>query len=93
MKNPQPHPLKPDASLLLIDQVLTKAFAATETWRDDSLGTDLAYLCWAIADRRKGQFVDWSDRQRGKAGAEGEALKRFREWFPRGHVVWRFIRG
>jgi hypothetical protein len=92
MKNPQHHPLKPDDSLRLIDEVLKKAFASTETWRDESLGTDLAYLCHAIADRRRGHFVDWSDELRGMAGVEGETLKGFREWFPRRHVVWRFIR-
>ena len=92
MKNPKHHPLPPEDSLQLIDQVLTVAFASTETWRDDSLGTDLAYLCWAIADRKHGAHVDWSDRLRGAAGAEGETLRRFREWFPRRHLVWRFIR-
>ncbi len=92
MKNPRHHPLPPDDSLRLINEVLKKAFASTETWRDETLGTDLAYLCWAIADRQPGGHVDWSDKLRGMAGVEGETLRRFRKWFPRRHVVWRFIR-
>ncbi len=92
MKDPKHHPLPPAASLLLIDQILNTAMAKTDSWRDEGLGTDLAYLCWAIASRQRGSHVDWNDDLRGTAGVEGETLRRFREWFPRRHVVWRFIR-
>jgi hypothetical protein len=33
----------------LVERVMQTVYDATETWRDDGLGADLAYLAWAIS--------------------------------------------
>ena len=81
MKTRRHHPLPPEKSLALIHQFLSNAMAETSSWRDDGLGTDLAYLCEAIADRKRGAYVDWS-RQYRSDGLE-KTYRQFRRWFPR----------
>lgn len=90
MKTRRHKPLPPEQSVALIHQFLSNAMAETSSWRDDGLGTDLAYLCEAIADRKRGAYVDWS-RQFRNDDLE-KTYRQFRRWFPRRHFVWRFIK-
>ena len=90
MKRRNHHPLPPAESLTLIHQILTSAMVETDSWRDDGLGSNLAYLCEAIADRQRGAHVDWSRPFR--TAEIGRTLRQFRRWFPRSHPVWRFVK-
>ncbi len=92
MKTRRNKPLPTEQSLILIRVVLAKAMDETESWRDDHLGVDLAYLCHAIASLEKGAHVDWSPDISGGLGSVSCTLTLFRRWFPRRHLVWRFIR-
>lgn len=71
--------LNEDEQSGIIQRVLNKAYAETESWNDD-LGVQLAYFCHAVVNDDK---VDWSDSER--------VLSLFREWFPLEDPVWKFI--
>jgi hypothetical protein len=64
----------------LVERVMQAAYDATENWRDDGLGADLAYLAWAIA---AGTSVQWP---------AGSATRRlFERLFPADDPVWKRI--
>jgi hypothetical protein len=75
--------------LALIHRVLAKAHDECESWRDNFLGVQLAYLALAIAEEEPG-FVDWSPEIGDPDLTATLAL--FRQWFPPGDPVWDFIR-
>jgi hypothetical protein len=72
--------------LILIADVMNKAFDETESWREDHLGCSLAYLAHAIATDEN---VDWSDENGDEFTERLREL--FRAWFKPNHDVWKFI--
>ena len=72
--------------LILLSRVLTTAYRGTQTWRDPSIGSELAYLAMAISSANPSeQKVDWTTGQ-GSACAQ-----LFRQWFLPTDPVWSFI--
>lgn len=65
----------------LIDEVGQKVYNSTESWR--MIGTDLAYLFWAIATH---SFVEWPDEPRFQY-----VRSAFERTFPKEHRVWCYI--
>ena len=64
----------------LIERVMQTVYDATESFRDGSLGADLAYLAWAItADTR----VQWE--------ADSPTRRLFERLFPADDPVWKRI--
>lgn len=85
----------------LLIQVSDALYAATNTFDEDSLGTDLAYLYPAII---KGSQVQWLEsearqvaemyRDDSECAAEAalhNSLLLFRYLFPEDHPVWDYI--
>ena len=69
----------------MIQRVFAKVNQETETWRGpDYIGSDLAYLAWAIAEGPGKGAVEWDEYN--------AAFIRFREWFPESDPVWQFIK-
>lgn len=83
--------MSPAERLALIQQVLAKAYAQTESWREHHLGAHLAYLALAIADAKPDSFVDWSPENNPTDSATMIVRHLFAEWFPADHPVWKFI--
>lgn len=67
-------------------EIFSKEF---ESFREDDIGNDLAYLMGAILDNtdKRDSFVDWS-----KNFVTPFVLTILREYFPKKHAVWKFIR-
>ncbi len=81
----------PAATADLIHEVLHRCYEESGTWREDHLGSDLAYLILAIADRKEDSHVVWG----GVGKDEGDCwqTRRFMEkLFPPEHLVWAYIR-
>ncbi len=77
-----------DAVVLgLARDVGSKVFDATEVFRDDNVGADLAYLLIAIHDNKPDSFVDWSEESRKSA-----LHVILEKEFAADHPVWRYIR-
>ena len=64
----------------LIERVMQAVYDATESFRDGSLGVDLAYLAWAII---AGTHVEWV--------AESPTRRLFERLFPADDLVWHRI--
>ncbi len=64
------------------------AFGASETFRVDNIGADLAYLMGAILDDDKESFVDWTRDAHGDMPPPLLAI--LEKGLPR-HPAWRFI--
>ena len=76
---------KADLALKVFDIVYNE----TETFREENIGADLAYLMGAILDTGKESYVDWSTEVYGEEPpALLEILKRS---FPRHAPVWNYI--
>jgi hypothetical protein len=81
-------PAEKRAALAL--EVFNRVFHHTDTFRQEHLGADLAYLLGAILDagEENGRsHVDWSPENSDCA----DTLARFRKLFPAGHPVWQHI--
>jgi exonuclease VII small subunit len=64
----------------LVERVMQTVYDATESWRDGGLGTDLAYLAWAIA---AGTSVQWH--------SDCATRRLFERLFPADDPVWKRI--
>jgi hypothetical protein len=64
----------------LVERVMQTVYDATESFRDNGLGTDLAYLAWAII---AGTHVEWV--------AESPTRRLFERLFPADDLVWHRI--
>lgn len=75
--------------LALAAEVFDQVFEACESFRENNIGADLAYLMGAIVDpAAKESYVDWSSEL-----AEQPALiEVLRTKFLPHHHVWQFIR-
>ncbi len=78
---------------ILANTVFDCVFANCETFREDNVGADLAYLLGAITDLHNpnDSFVDWSVEGYGKTPPR--LLEIIRREFPLEHDVWRFVKG
>jgi hypothetical protein len=66
----------------LAKEVEHKIFRETNSYRQDGVGAELAYLLGAILDNGK-----WENHDNITAGF----LKRLRKFFSKNHDIWRFI--
>lgn len=64
----------------LIERVMQTVYDATDSWRANDLGADLAYLAWAIS---AGTSVEWP--------ADDRTRKLFESLFPPEDPVWRHM--
>ena len=64
----------------LVERVMQTTYDATESWRDDGLGADLAYLAWAIA---AGTSVQWH--------SDCSTRRLFERLFAEDDPVWKRI--
>lgn len=78
--------------LALAHEVWEKVFCETDSFRENNIGADLAYLMGAIIDLRfpDDSFVDWSPEGYGDDGPPA-LLGILKERFPADHAVWEFI--
>lgn len=74
--------------LALINEVFDAVFDRCETFREDNVGADLAYLLGAISDP-KGSFVDWS---KDAYDGHNQLYTILILHFPPRHDVWKFIK-
>ncbi len=70
--------------LATIVQVGRALFDHTESWESDNIGSDLAYLLWAIAGSDYGYFEVVPGKQR-------VMMELLRQLFPPDHLVWLFV--
>ena len=70
----------------LAREVFNAVFERCETFRENHLGSDLAYLLGAILDSEKGSYVDWSE-----GVVHPNTVRHFQALFPPAHKVWHFI--
>lgn len=69
----------------LIREVYDALFRETESFREDDVGVQLAYLFGAIADRSGRETIELRSQDDGRVLALLERL------FAEGHAVWDFI--
>ncbi|MCI0604372.1 hypothetical protein L0156_15350 [bacterium] len=70
-------------------KVFDTAYNETETFREENMGADLAYLMGAILDTGEVSYVDWSSEVYGEEPpALLEILKRS---FSEDSTLWNFI--
>lgn len=67
--------------LLLIQRVLNEVYEATESWEDNAMGFQLAYLAKAIANPDETIYLEKDDATRNL----------FIDLFPKEDLVWLFI--
>ena len=68
--------------------VFDTLYDETETFREENIGADLAYLMGAILDTGEESYVDWSTEAYGEPPALLEILRRT---FPHACPVWNYI--
>lgn len=83
--NPNPMTLERGILALEVYDIVFKAF---ESFREQNIGADLAYLMGAILDG-PGSYVDWSNDY--DDGETPPLLPLLREHFPEKHEVWHYI--
>jgi hypothetical protein len=69
----------------LAEEIFSAVFDHHDTFRDDEIGADLAYLLGAIVC---GDHVDWTEESYGHSGVLPCFIS---ESFAPNHVVWNFI--
>lgn len=87
-----PRNIPPGERCKLAREVFDAAFEARESFREEHIGADLAYLLGAIVDYRnfRDAIVDWSPEAYGEEPPALLAI--LKEKFPsRHHKVWEFI--
>ncbi|MBE7465989.1 MAG: hypothetical protein HS116_21140 [Planctomycetes bacterium] len=90
---PHPRNIPPGERCKLAREVFEAAYEARDSFREEHLGADLAYLLGAIVDYRNFEdaHVDWTRDAYGEESPELLAI--LKEKFPnRHHQVWEFIR-
>lgn len=77
---------------ILATEVFNAVFYAHQSFREDNVGADLAYLMGAIlSPPEQGDFVDWSSEALGSEMTP-LILDTLQTCFHSSHAVWRFIR-
>jgi hypothetical protein len=79
--------VSPEERLKLAKEIFDAVFNHFDTFRDDNIGADLAYLLGAILCDDDAN-VDWTEENYGNSG---EVPKFIEESFPKDHPVWGFI--
>jgi hypothetical protein len=69
-------------------KVFDTAYNETETFREENIGADLAYLMGAILDTGEESYVDWSSEVYGE---EPSALQILKRSFPEHSTLWNYI--
>ena len=76
---------KADLALKVFDTVYNE----TETFREENIGADLAYLMGAILDTGEDSYVDWSSEV--YAEEKPTLLEILKKGFPRKAPIWNYI--
>ena len=78
------------AQVTLVQEVFNAVFDNCESFREDNVGADLAYLLGAfVQDHPDEAWVDWSEEVMPKLPALAHILY---ARFPPNHPVWLFIK-